>query len=144
MKKANFGTVLFLLLIAGGYIATARSGERKMDAEQSRLLVIWSSADPDVARNVAFMYTHAAKNAHWFDKVRLVVWGPSAKLLAQDEALQKEVRAMIKDGVEVMACVVCADRYKASDKLRALGVEVRGMGNPLTTMLKSDWKCITF
>ena len=45
----------------------------------SRLAVVWSSADPDVAKRVCFMYTHAAKRAKWFDVVHLVVWGPMAE-----------------------------------------------------------------
>lgn len=144
MKKAILVGGLILSLGICVYSFAAKNEGKSMSSQPSRLLVIWSSADRDVALNVAFMYTHAAKKSHWFDKVRLVVWGPSAKLLTEDEELQKQVRAMIKDGVEVMACVVCADRYGVSDKLRELGIEVRGMGVPLTNMLKSGWKCITF
>ena len=77
----------------------------------SRLCVVWSSADPDVARNVCFMYALNAKKRGWFDVVHLVVWGPSAKLLAEDKAIQTEVRAMQKVGVVTEACVVCARRY---------------------------------
>ena len=28
--------------------------------------------------------------------------------------------------------------------IRALGIEVKGMGKPLSDMLKSDWKTVTF
>ena len=57
------------------------------------------------------MYTYNAKRAGWFDEVHLVVWGPSAKLLSEDESLQKEVAAMKSVGVITEACVVCAKRY---------------------------------
>ena len=52
-----------------------------------KLVVIWSSADPGVAHNVCFMYTHNAKRRGWFDDVTLIVWGPSAELAARDEAI---------------------------------------------------------
>ena len=65
----------------------------------SRLCVVWSSADPDVAKNACFMFALNAKKAGWFDVVHLVVWGPSAKLLAEDRALQVELSDMQKIGV---------------------------------------------
>jgi len=112
--------------------------------EPSRLCVVWSSADPEVARNVCLMYTLHAKKQGWFDVVHLVVWGPSAKLLAEDEAIQTEVKAMQNIGVVTEACVVCAQRYGVDDTLKKLGLEVKGMGEPLTKRLKDNWKVITF
>jgi hypothetical protein len=112
-------------------------------ASPSRLAVIWSSADPDVAKRVCFMYTHAAKKQKWFDEVTLVVWGPSARLLADDKDLQAEVNAMAADGVTVVACQACADSYGVTDQLRRLGLEVKYMGKPLTDMLKDGRKILT-
>jgi hypothetical protein len=31
-----------------------------------------------------------------------------------------------------------------ADALRAMGIEVKGMGAPLSNLLKSDWKVLTF
>ena len=56
----------------------------------------------------------------------------------------KEIKKMMDNGVAVKACVVCANMYGVTDKLRQLGIEVRGMGRPLSEMLKSDWKVLTF
>ena len=109
-----------------------------------RLAVVWTSADPDVAHNVCLMYTHAAKTNKWFDEVRLIVWGPSAKLLAENEDLQAKLKAMQKDGVILQACVQCANSYGVSDALRNLGIEVKGMGKPLTDFLQSGYKVLTF
>ena len=106
--------------------------------------MVWSSGDPEVAHNVCFMYTHASRKAKWFDKVKLIVWGPSARLLTGDKQLQVKVKSMMADGVVVQACVVCADSYGVSERLRELGIEVKGMGKPLTDMLQSDWRIISF
>jgi len=113
-------------------------------ANPSRLAVVWSSADPEVAHKVALMYTHAAKQQKWFDEVLLIVWGPSSRLLAADKDLQAKVKAMQADGVRVEACVVCADSYGVSEALRSQGIKVFPLGKPLTDMLKSDWKILTF
>jgi len=114
------------------------------DPAPTRLCVVWSSGDSDVAKNVCFMYTHAANKAGWFDEVHLVVWGPSAKLLAESPDLQVEIKAMQKSGVVTEACVVCAKRYNVDKKLADLGITVKPMGRPLTDRLQSDWKTITF
>lgn len=110
----------------------------------SRLCVVWTSADVGVAKNVCFMYTLNAKRAGWFDTVHLVVWGPSARLLAEDPSIQAEIKAMQEAGVVTEACVACARRYGVVDRLRALGLDVKGMGVPLSDRLKDDWKVLTF
>jgi hypothetical protein len=144
-------SVTIALLIVVGAVClhmrpTANATQPPSASEEapSRLCVVWTSGDPDVARNVCFMYTGAAKSSRWFDEVHLVVWGPSAKLLSEDKELQKIVAGMQKRGVVVEACIVCANRYGVSDDLRKLGIDVKGMGAPLTNRLKGDWKVITF
>lgn len=110
----------------------------------SKLAVVWTSGDSEVAHKVCFMYTHNAKKAKWFDEVVLVVWGPSSRILAGDKKLQAAVKEMMRDGVTVQACVVCADMYGVAGRLREMGIEVKGMGRPLSDMLKSDYKVLTF
>ena len=113
-------------------------------AGKTRLAVVWTSGDSEVAHKVCFMYTQAAKRAQWFDEVVLVVWGPSSRLLAGDKELQASVKKMIAAGVVVQACVACADMYGVADTLRQMGIEVKPMGRPLSDMLKADWKVLTF
>jgi hypothetical protein len=73
-----------------------------------------------------------------------VVWGPSSKLLAGDLELQEGIQQMKEAGVELLACKACSDMYGVSDKLAALGVDVKYMGVPVTDMLKSGWTSLTF
>ena len=113
-------------------------------ANPSRLAVVWTSGDPEVAHRVCLMYAHAARQQKWFDEVTLVVWGPSARLLAADKDLQAKVKGMLADGVIVRACVVCADSYGVTEKLRSLEFTVEPMGKPLTDFLKEGWKVLTF
>lgn len=70
--------------------------------------------------------------------------GPSAKLLSHDLELQQKIKAMQKDGVEVLACIACADQYGVTQNLLELDIDVKGMGVPLTDMLKSGWKQLNF
>ncbi len=114
------------------------------NAGRDSLVVIWASGDREVARKMVFMYTKNARLRDWWGRVRLVVWGPSAQLLSVDRELQEELEDLKAAGVELLACKACADLYGVTDKLRALGVEVIFMGQPLTEMLKSGWTCLTF
>ena len=110
-----------------------------------KLLIIWSSGDAKVAHKMAFMYGHNALRHGWWQAVRLLVWGPSAKLLCEDAELQERVEQMGKDGVELLACKACSDQYGVSARLEELGIKVIYMGEPLTQMLKSpDWAALTF
>jgi len=113
-------------------------------AADGKLVVLWTSGDPEVAEKVCFMYTHNAKPQGWFDEVTMIIWGPSSKLLSGNEDLQMAVKAMMEDGIKVEACVACADMYGVSQDLREMGIDVKGMGVPLTDYLKSDAKILNF
>jgi len=113
-------------------------------SESSKLLVVWSSADREVALHNVFMYTHNAKKNGWWDEVRLLLWGPSDRLLTEDEELQARIQEMMADGVEVLACKACSDRLGVSEALEALGVNVFYVGTALTEMLKGGWTTLTY
>lgn len=108
------------------------------------LVVVWSSRDPEVASNMVFMYCTNSRIHGWWKSVRLVVWGPAAKLLAEDAALQTELKIAREAGVEILACRACADRYGISEQLEKLGCRVQYMGEPLTRFLKSGLPVLTF
>jgi hypothetical protein len=130
-----------LLVCAGGFFNMSNA-ERL--SETSRLAVLWTSGDPEVAEKVCFMYTYNAKRQGWFDDVVLIVWGPSAKLLAENEALQTSVKKMMEAGVIVEACIACAQMYDVDRQLAEMDIDVKGMGVPLSNYLKDGWKVLTF
>ena len=111
--------------------------------DQTKLVVIWTSGDREVALKMVFMYTLNSRKYGWWDAVRLVVWGPSSKLLAEDRELQDYVKRMKDQGVELLACQACADMYGVSEKLTELGIGVIYMGEPLTEMLKTGWAVLS-
>jgi hypothetical protein len=115
-----------------------------MDDRSNHLVVIWSSGDREVALKMVFMYTYNAKRQGWWDNVTLIVWGPSAKLLAEDGELKEYVLKMKDAGVRLEACKACADMYKVSGPLEELGIDVKYMGKPLTEYIKERGNVITF
>ena len=138
MKKTIF-LLLAISLVRGVFAQT----ETKMDDNSNKLAVLWTSGDPEVAEKMGFMYTYNAKKQGWFDEVTLIVWGPSAKLLSENTALQDYVKKMIEAGVKVEACIACARMYGVDQQLAELGIDVKGMGVPLTNYLKEGWKTLS-
>lgn len=57
-------------------------------SQPNKLIVVWTNGDREVAIRMAFMYTLNSKIKEWWNEVSLIVWGPSAKLLAEDTTLQ--------------------------------------------------------
>lgn len=108
------------------------------------LLIVWTSGDRDVALKMVFMYGGNAKRYEWWESVTLLVWGPSQKLLTEDDQLQEGLAGMLDVGVRAVACKACADSYGIAPQLEELGVEVFYTGEYLTDWLKSDAPVVTF
>ena len=138
--------IILITLILANFIFGTKTMAQSENSEkgEDKLVIVWTSDDPYVAERVALMYTHAAKTAGWFTEVTLIIWGPSAKLTAENLKIQEKLKAMQNDGVEIQACIVCADAYGVTEDLKKLDFEVKGMGKPLTDYLKSDAKVLTF
>ena len=142
MKTKNIIFIIHIILLVS--ILPTHLAAQENEKPVSKLAVLWTSGDPDVANRVALMYTHASKQFKWFDEVTLIVWGPSQQLLLNDKEIQDKVKAMQKDGIIVEACIACAMGYGIVEDLKKLDITVKGMGKPLTDYLKSDWKVLTF
>ena len=95
------------------------------------LVVVWSSSDPEIALNMVFMYCQNSMREGWWRTVRIVVWGPSAKLLAADAQVQAAFAEAKAAGVAFQACKACADRYGVSAQLEKPWVPGALYGRPL-------------
>jgi hypothetical protein len=144
MKKLEKISIHLFILTCMLMILPVEVKAQDMETKKEKLAVLWVSGDPDVAEKSCLMYTHAAKRNGWFDEVVLIVWGSSSRLLAENEDLQEKVKAMIKDGVILEACISCSNMLGVTDELKALGIDVKGMGVPLTNYLKSGYHVLTY
>src|SRR5512133_1812271 len=109
-----------------------------------KLNVLWTTAEKDVAMRMIFIYLMDAKGMGWYDEIDLIIWGPSARLVAEDKQIQKELDFIMQSGINVEACEGCTQAYGVTEQLRALGITVRFMGEPLTAILHSDDRLVTF
>ena len=143
MKKILIGALIAVCLISVlGFINYSQKAADKTDID--KLVIVWSSGDADVFTKLVYVYGLNSKRMKWWSEVELLIWGPSSKLLSENEELQKNVKEMADQGVVLTACKWCADQYEVSEKLTEIGVDVKYMGKPLTEYLKTGCKVITF
>ncbi len=136
--------LIILLMAMVSMVCTVQSqNSNNMEKEPEKLAVLWTSGDPEVFDKMVFMYTYNAKKQGWFDEVAFIIWGPSSKLLAETPKFQENIKQMMEIGIKVEACVVCARMYEVDDDLRELGVDVKGMGTPLSDYLKDGWRTLS-
>lgn len=101
------------------------------------LLILWTSADREVALNMALMYGLNSMLNDWWSEVTLLIWGPSQTLVVEDGEVRDRVAEMSSAGVRLVACRRCAENLGVVDRLRELGVEVFFAGQFLTDWVKS-------
>jgi hypothetical protein len=123
-KKLLLLTTSFILLLQANLWAQAETSGETTD----HLVIVWTSDDPYTAERMVLMYAHASKTAGWFEEVTLIIWGPSAKMVAENIKIQEKLKAMQDDGVEIRACIVCANMYEVTEDLKAMGFDVQGNG----------------
>ncbi|MCK4896739.1 MAG: DsrE family protein [Candidatus Heimdallarchaeota archaeon] len=109
-----------------------------------RVFMILSSADTVVHDELSFKYAYNALKQGWMDQVRVILWGPTEKIAAEDEDFIEQVKLLIDSGVEVYACKSCSDNFGTSEKLAEIGIDVRYTGTFVTEMLKEGWYQLTF
>ena len=107
-------------------------------------MIVWSSGEIEVAKKLVLLYGSVILPREYWDEAHLMIWGPSAKLLAQNSEIQEMFSKVLDSGVKASVCVVCSDDYGVTEQLKALGVEPIHTGEFLTQALKNDWKVVTF
>lgn len=115
----------------------------KKGSASDKLVILWTTSDRETAERMVFMYAYNSKVRGWWDEVCLILWGASQRILCEDPELQEEILKLKKAGVEVLACIACAELYGLTDNLREMGIEVKSMGPPLTEMLKQGLKVLS-
>jgi len=112
---------------------------------KNKLLIVWSSGEIEVAKKLVLLYGSVMLERKYWDEATIMIWGPSAKLLAENVSLQEQFKIVRDSGVTFNACVVCTEEYGVSDTLKDLGVELIHTGEMLTESLQNDdIKVITF
>lgn len=112
--------------------------------DMNKLLIVWSSGEIEVAKKLILLYGSVMLPRKYWDEAHIMIWGPSAKLLADNSELQTMVKTVQETGVTFSCCIVCSDSYAVTEQLASLNIEMTHTGERLTESLQSDWKVVTF
>jgi len=110
---------------------------------KTHLYVLWTNDNPITAEKMVFMYTINSLIHGWWEKVTLIIWGATAKLVAEDANIQKKIEEALDAGVHITACKACADQLGVTETLEKLNIEVKYWGQPLTEVLKNNEHLLT-
>lgn len=114
---------------------------QKMD--NNKLHILWTNDNPVTAELMVMMYaTNTMKYEKW-ENVTVIIWGATAKLVAEDIHNQHLIADAQEVGVGFTACAACADTLEVKENLLNLGIEVKGWGQPLTDLIKGKENLIT-
>lgn len=110
---------------------------------QKEAKILWTTDNKDTAEHMVLLYAHNAKLQGWMDEVTVLVWGAAQKLINEDKEIQEKVKAMINDGVKVVACLKCATDMEIKEGLDSCNIDVFYTGEFLSDWIKSGETVIT-
>ena len=132
-------TALIFLL---GYSSMAQEGSpgtaffQEEETSPESVTILWSSGDPDVFYNCIKPYYNYTCEKNCWNKMNLLLWGPSIRLLKENQDLQDDLAELISRGLKVKASRYSMEKYHLTEKLSKLGMEVLYIEEDITNELK--------
>ena len=111
--------------------------------EKTHLYILWTNDNPITSEKMVFMYGINALRQGWWEKVTIIIWGATPKLVSENAVIQEKVREALDEGVHLTACKACADQLGVTETLEKMSIEVKYWGDPLTKILKNDERLLT-
>ena len=108
----------------------------------SKLLMIIATGENEKALT-GLMYASKALSEGWMDDVKVIFFGPSERLLIEDEMIAKtakEIGAVEKP----IACKYISDREGISEKIQDLGLQVEYVGTIISDLLRDGYVPMVF
>jgi hypothetical protein len=103
----------------------------------SKLLIIIATGDREKALT-AMMYSNNAITKGGFEDVKILFFGPSEQLVAEDDEIKCRARDLAA-ATECYACKAISDRGSISDDFDKIGVKVEYVGTIISGFLKDGY-----
>ncbi|MFQ6053019.1 MAG: hypothetical protein ACE5OO_02150 [Candidatus Bathyarchaeia archaeon] len=100
-------------------------------------MVIIATADKEKALT-GLMYARNALKRGWLEDVKVVFFGPSEKLIVDDEEVAGQVKDVAVLG-ESFACKAISDREGLSEELEKLGIRVEYVGSIISDYVNDGY-----
>lgn len=110
---------------------------------KDHLYILWTNADILTAKHMVMMYGTNGPAKDWWKEVTIIIWGATAKLVAENEEIQERMKIAEAAGVHFSACITCAKELGVEEDLKALGIELIKWGEPLTNIIKEKKPLLT-
>ena len=110
---------------------------------ENKLNILWTNGDYITGEKMVLMYAVNSLLNNWWEEVDVIIWGATAKLVGENIYLQEKIKIAMIAGVKFSACKACSDQLGVSEKLEAIGIEVKYWGEGLTEILKENGKLLT-
>ena len=107
------------------------------------LYILWTTRDAITAEYMLMLYATNAQKKQWFDQVHIIIWGASAKLIAENKHIQDLILDAQKAGVIFQGCIHCATSLDVVNILERLNITLLPAGIPLTEIIKNQKYLIT-
>jgi len=103
-----------------------------------RVCIILASGDRDVLK-WGLRYAWKSTTEKYLEDIKVIIFGPSEKVIAQDKELQESARRFMDLGKDIIACKACSDEEGVSDKLAELGIKVEYVGSIIGQAIKEGY-----
>lgn len=108
-----------------------------------KILIILSTAEREKAM-AGLMYAKNTHENHWFDEVRVVLFGPIERLLAEDKEIRDLGAEVFKITAHPTACKAFADDAVVSNALKSLGCEIDQVGGIISECIRNGYVPLVF
>ncbi len=103
----------------------------------SRLLVIIGSGDREKAL-AGLMYARNVIKYRWLNEAKVVFFGPSEQLIANDKEVASKARE-IAAVTDCFACKAISDKQGVSENLAEAGIKVDYVGDIISNAIKEGY-----
>lgn len=146
MKQIKITIILLCSLFIGTTSCICKQDkelEKMQKSNDQELTILWTTDNANTAINFISMYSGFANKRKLFSKVNIIIWGGANELIKDNEEVHKEIKKMLKSGINVKACRACSDKMGTTKILEELGVEVDYLGEELTKRIKEKQNLLT-
>lgn len=112
-------------------------------ADDNHLFILWTNPNPTVANEMVFMYAENSMKYAMWEKLTIIVWGATTRLVAEDAQIQERIKGLQELGVHFTACVTCAKDLGVEAEIEKLGIDLVKWLRPLTAILKGNKKLLS-
>lgn len=110
---------------------------------KQKVLVIVSTENRLKAMGALVFVQNSIKNKR-FEDTKLILFGPSEKLVSEDQALQGIVSDIVSMEGKPMACKFISDMESISPKLTSLGFQIEYVGDPIGQFINDGYLPMVF